>query len=111
MKDYLELLILAYFKEKKDDYSFQEIEDLIGINLTQLGDLLEKLIGEKYLKYENNLLKLSLKGRFVLLESELENYSMDSNNIEERFEEEKWELDKPYCPHEFSKEIWRNNHK
>ena len=67
MDDYLELLILAYFREVGEEYSLYELKEIIGVSIKQIEEMVDALLDEKLLMYQNYLLTLSIKGRINLL--------------------------------------------
>ena len=108
MSEYIKLLILAYFKQYKKEYSFSDIASRIGLSEIQVSEYISDLINDICIEYKDDLLQLTLTGRNRLADSYLENYEFDAN-IESLFTEEKWEINKVYVPHEFSKKRWRGS--
>ena len=108
MNDFIILLILAYFKEYKTNYDIVDLSAKIGCSVNQTIDFLEKMICSQYLFYENNLLRLTLKGRTILYNSNMDFYSFECKD-DNKIKSTPWPVDKVYCPHEFSKEKWREN--
>lgn len=106
MDEYIRLLILAYFKEFKEEYNLVELKEKIGISFNMLDNYISELIESDKLYYKHNMLSISQKGRIQLMNSELENYSF-CNDLEKEFLNEKWNIEKIYCVHEFSKKKWR----
>ena len=112
LDEFSELLILAYFKEYKDDYSLFELKELLGVSFESLDNGLEELIHDEQLCLnDRNLLSLTHKGRIRLMDSGMENYSFKQDNTHDNCEVEKWPLTKPYCVHDFAKFKWRGSEK
>ena len=110
MDEYIELLILAYFREFHKEYDLTDLKNKIGISYTMLDEYLSKLVDEQKLKYIDNLLRITKEGRIALMNSELESYSY-SQELEQIYSSEKWSLDKIYCVHKFGDKKWRGNRK
>ncbi len=108
MTEYIELLVLAYFKQFSEQYSFGDISCKIGLSEMQVSDYVFSLVEHGQLAYEKDLLKITLLGRNRLANSTMENYKFDVQ-VEDLFENERWPLTRVYCPHEFSKKRWRGN--
>ena len=98
MDEYISLLILAYFKEFKEEYNLTELKEKIGISFNMLDNYICELVEEEKLHYKQNMLSVSQKGRLELLKSDLENYSF-CNDLEGGFSDEKWSIEKIYCVH------------
>lgn len=111
MDDYLELLILAYFREVGEEYSLYELKEIIGVSIKQIEEMVDALLDEKLLMYQNYLLTLSIKGRNKLANSEMENYSFKSDNYIIMNKRERWPLEKPYPIHDFLTNKWRGSEK
>ena len=107
MNEFVQLLILAYFKEFSSNYSIVDLARRIGCSTIQILDYLECLINNELLFYENGLLRLTIKGRNTLYEKNMDDYYFEQNIQEVNFD--KWTTDMIYCPQEFSKEKWRGN--
>lgn len=104
MDEYNKLLILAYFKEYRENYSFSEIKRHLGITNMYLYTLLNQLISDELLIYKEYLLTLSLKGRIYIMNNNMDWFKfieIPDTNINEN----KWPIDKPYIPKNFSKKI------
>ena len=108
MNNYIELLILAYFKQFQEQYSFGDISRKIGLSELQVSDYISRLVGFKQLIYEDSLLQLTIEGINRLADSSLANYQFDVD-IKTLFEGDRWPVTRIYCPHEFSKNRWRGN--
>lgn len=111
MSEKLELLVLAYFRDTKENYLIREISELIGISLGTVNSILDIFFEKKFLEYKDNLISLSFIGRIRLMNSTMEYYSFLDNDIEEEYTKEKLEIDKPYLIRDFSKKSWRKNHR
>lgn len=108
MSDFIQLIILAYFKEYKSNYSIVDLSNRIGCSIGKTMEYLENLINKELLIYESDLLRLTLKGRITIFENSMDNYSFEQNTLNgDRIEN--LTVEQVYCPHEFSKEKWREN--
>ncbi|QOX65113.1 hypothetical protein FRZ06_18065 [Anoxybacterium hadale] len=105
MDEYLRLLMLAYFKEKKEKYSLYELRKNLGIAESYTLELINQLLEDGLLEIKNNLLSLSHKGRIFLMNNSLDWFSFEIEPMEQLFFHERWPLDKPYAPKNFSKKI------
>ena len=108
MNRYIELLILSYFKQYQEQYSFGDIAGKIGLSELQVSNYISNLIECGQLKYENDLLRITLSGRNMIAHSAMENYEFNAD-VESLFESERWPITKVYCPKQFSKKRWRGN--
>ena len=106
--EYLLLLILAYFKEHVEDYSFAELADELGCSIIKLSDYIEKLISAYLLEYHNNLLSITLEGLNYLCQEGMAYYTFDAK-INDLYENEKLPEDEVYISHAFSKKRWRGS--
>ena len=110
IEEYVELLILAYFRNHVDEYSLSELRHSIGISFAQLEDMLERMIVEKKLIYEESMLRISFAGRLWLMNSPMEEYyEAKEGELENSVLKEAWPLDKPFYVRNFSKKKWRNS--
>lgn len=105
-EEYLKQLILVYFKEYGENYDILDLGSKIGITITTLSDYIYELIENNFLRYEDDLLQLTLKGRIYLSNTLMEDYTFKSD-ISLLYEHNKWDINKIYCVHEFSKKKWR----
>ena len=104
--EYFELLVLAYFRQYKNEYSISDISNNIGISEIFASDLILDLVNKGELKYNDDLLRITVKGRNRLCNSSLESYSFDAD-LGSIFLNKRWDKNKVYVPHEFSKYRWR----
>jgi hypothetical protein len=112
--DFLVPLILAYFKEYGTSYSLIDLHDLIGVSMSKLDHSIDELFDDGFLEYNSdNLMSLSFKGRMLLKDTPMEQYSFRSGMVSSDADEmiEKWETDKPYPIRCFSKNKWRGSEK
>ena len=63
MDEFIEMLILAYFKTHPTDYSFQALAGLLGLSVKKTTACVQELLDQGYLAYSDSLLALTLKGR------------------------------------------------
>lgn len=108
MDRYVQLLILAYFREFKTEYNLTDLREKTGIPFHMLDDYAEEMMKAAMLQYEDNMICISETGRLELMYSEMEDYSYISK-LEEVFSGKKWETDKVYCIRRFSEKKWRGN--
>lgn len=52
MDEYMELLILVYFKQYEQNYSIFDLKEKIGISLAMLNTMLDNMIKKKYFVYQ-----------------------------------------------------------
>lgn len=109
MDNYVEALVLAYFKQFSRDYSLYDLKDKIGISMGLLNEILDSLFRRGLLEYRDNLIGLSKRGRITLSNSELDGYFFDEEEYLEKEDSTKWPLDKVYVVHGFSKKKWRGS--
>ena len=108
MDEYLVLLVLVYFKEHTLEYDLEELRERIGVTFEQLFELINYMFEEKLLKYVELKMTLSFKGRLLLMNSNMENYTEREQCNVQTFKE-RWPMDKPFYVHDFSKKKWRNS--
>ncbi len=107
MNEYVELLILAYFREYKARYSVSDLAYKLGVTLDLLNSYLEELLEKKELCINENIISISKEGRLVLGNSDMENYSFDSESYLIDDGKESWPKEKVYPVHGFSNNKWR----
>lgn len=66
MKEYRKLLVLQYLNEIKKEYTIQGIFARLGFEMETGNKLLDEMFKEDLLKYENNLITITKKGRKIL---------------------------------------------
>ena len=109
MEEYVELLVLVYFRDHTEEYSFSELREMIGVSLKQLDEIIDRMICEKKLIYEDSMLRISFGGRIMLMDSSMEDYRIvNEEEINSRLLKANWPIDKPYFVSKFSKKKWRN---
>ena len=111
MDEYIELLILAYFKEYGQNYSIYDLKEKIGISLAMLNTILDNMIEKDILCIDNNILVITQSGRILLGDSEMEAYSFLDDNFSATNNIIKWPIDKVYPIQGFSKNKWRGSGK
>lgn len=107
MNEYVELLILAYFREYGARYSALDLLCKLGVTLDLLNSYLEELLERKELCINENMISISKEGRLALNDSDMENYSFDSESYLIDGGKEKWPKERAYPVHCFSKNKWR----
>lgn len=109
MEEYIELLVLTYFRDHTEEYSLSELREMIGVSLKQLDEIIDRMICEKKLIYEDSMLRISFDGRIMLMDSSMEDYHIvNEEEINSRLLKANWPIDKPYFVSKFSKKKWRN---
>ncbi len=111
MNEYVELLILAYFREYSTRYTASDLAYKLGVTIELLNSYLEELLEKKELCIKENMISISKEGRLVLENSDMENYSFDSESYLIDSGKEKWPKEKVYPVHGFSKNKWRGGGK
>lgn len=111
MNEYVKLLILAYFREYRTRYSASDLATKLGVTLDLLNSYIEELFAKKELCINENMISISKEGRLVLENSDMENYSFDSESYLIKGSKEKWPKEKVYPVHGFSKNKWRGGGK
>lgn len=109
MDNYVECLVLAYFKQFGQEYSLYDLKDKIGISMGLLNEILDSLFQRELLEYRDNLIVLSKRGRLALSNSELEEYLFGEEKYLGKEEVTKWPLEKVFVVHGFSKSKWRGS--
>ena len=105
MNDYIELMILSYFKQNSE-YSYAELAQLLGLPIITVSNHIENLISRNLLEYKDRLITLSFKGRIVLQNSELEFYDYFNTNINfDNFRNNAWPIERVYVPDNFLKKV------
>lgn len=106
MDNYLKSLILAYFKQAQC-YSISAIARMLGTSMRKTMDLIDELLDEGNLIYQDSLLHLSTAGRL-----QIQNYDVDYlifDNTEFQIPkvnpEEAWPKDKIYIPENFLRKL------
>ena len=103
MIEYVELLILAYFREYGARYSASDLANKLGVTLDLLNSYLEEMLEKKELCIKENMISISKEGRLILDDSamfESESYLINGGK-------EKWPKEKVYPVRGFSKNKWR----
>jgi len=108
MDEYVELLILAYFKEFHENYDLTVLKEKVGLSYGMLDEYLNELIDNNKIEYRNNLLVITQLGRLSLAKSKLENYSYTSD-LDKIYSNDSFDLETIYCVHEFSNKKWRGS--
>lgn len=107
MIEYVELLILAYFREYGTRYSASDLANKLGVTLDLLNSYLEEMLERKELCIKENMISISKEGRLILDDSAMENYSFESESYLINVGKERWPKEKVYPVHGFSKNKWR----
>lgn len=103
--EYITCLVLAYFKEKKANYSISELSELLGYDNARVEDLLYRMIANGLLHYVDNLLVVSQKGLTFLISRNYEDVNMQCEEyvMPHICPDKALTQDAPYVPKGFSK--------
>lgn len=106
MDEYLTLLVLAYFRQKKE-YSVLELAQTLGISMERIIEIIDASIEREDLAYLENRLQLTVLGRLRLQNQCMDFYSFNSGVLEiPRVDMKKaWGLDRIYIPNGFLEKI------
>lgn len=106
MDDYLELLILAYFKQSRS-YSIRSIASMLGTSLRKTSDLIDDLLEKKYLIYIDGLLQLSDVGRLQIQNHDVDYLHFDSDEfrVPKVNPSEAWPKERIYIPEKFLRKL------
>jgi len=109
MDNFIQELILAYFKVKKSQYSFREIAEHLGISLNATTECIQTLISQDELEYADSLLRLTLKGRTRIQNSAVDYLTFDQAEANYQISDvdmnEAWPIDQVYIPKRFSRKV------
>lgn len=109
MDEFVQELILAYFKERKEQYSFQELAMFFGISQNAATEYIQSLISLGELEYSDSLLRLTLKGRTRIQNSSVDYFRFNqeevSNINSDVNVQEAWPIDRVYIPKSFSRKV------
>ena len=107
MNNYTELIVLSYFKQYGEKYDVSELMRLAGLTAYQLNNILENMIKEERLFYDDYLLSITEKGMASLVASNLAlyNFNDDSYDICDINKEKSIALGFPYVPENFDAKV------
>lgn len=109
MDEFLQELILAYFKAKNSQYSFKEIAALLGISQSVTIEYIQELMALGELEYRDSLLCLTLKGRTRIQNTALDYFTFDQDQTDYMISDvnmnEAWPIDRVYIPKHFSRKV------
>lgn len=102
MTEYQKTLFLTYFKDCCG-VDFGELSSLLGLSGSILDKLINEMLENEYIAYENYVLKITKKGIRYLISKDQINSCLESDcfilrNISP---EDALPLDKPYVPKNF----------
>lgn len=109
MEDLLKQIALSYFLYRNKKYSYRELAEVIGVSISDVGDLIESLLTENLIIFKDGLIKLTVKGRAEVAISKFEKFNYVSNNEEKSLEEEKVKLMEPFYPKNFHRKKWKGS--
>ncbi|MBQ8617345.1 MAG: winged helix-turn-helix domain-containing protein [Clostridia bacterium] len=102
MDEFVYELILAYFKDKKDEYSFRELASDLGLSVSSVTKYIQDLISYGDLEYVNSMLCISLQGRVRIQNKPVDyftfNYETAELEVDNIAPRKQWPLDKVYFP-------------
>lgn len=81
MNDYIILLALAYFKERREHYIIGELSEILGQNSEQTVELVEYLLERNYISYVNDLLAITSKGVTLLISNNSVSLSIQAEDF------------------------------
>lgn len=99
VKSFRKVLILQYLRKKGPDYLIHEIKDELGLTYYGISTLLEEMLEEGLLVYNDNVLQMTFKGRIRLQNSGMEEFNNNKNEpvtqdsdmyIMKKFSKAKW---------------------
>ena len=107
MDEYINSLVLAYFKSNQDDYSFHTLAKMLGLTVENLEEYIDNHIKNGNLKYINNMLKLTSTGRLAIMNDSVDyfDFEEDSIRIDAIDSASAWPVDKPYLPEKFTSKL------
>lgn len=76
MNNYSISLFLSYLKEKKENYSINELMRILGYTVKQMDEFISYLLSKKYIKYVNSLLCVTPKGFTFLISKNQDEFSI-----------------------------------
>ncbi len=97
--EYKELLLLAYFRDRYKEYDYSEVVKILGVTYKTLQIMIDKLIENKLVKKTTQFLVVTKQGEKLLREKQLTKFFSNDKETEKR---EKWDINKPYIPKNFS---------
>lgn len=108
MNDFFKGYILAYFKDRNNDYSFHDLAKSLGISIEKIDEVITSLVQEEDLAYnEKHTLNLTAKGRMMILNCK-EDYVKPPNNIllyNIIEPDSAWPIDRAYVPETFTSKL------
>ncbi len=103
MDEYLKDLILLFFENHKENYSIGLLMSTIGVDKSEVDELIDSLINEELLVYKDYLLSLTENGKIKIekyIDLNIESKKLNIKEIE--FNEVKRP---PYIPRGFNKKV------
>lgn len=102
MTEYQKTLFLTYFKDCCH-IDFGELSSLLGLSGGILDQLINEMLENEYIAYENYVLKITDKGIRYLISKDQINSCLESNSFILRniSPENSLPLDEPYVPKNF----------
>ncbi len=107
MDEYINLLVLAYFKNNQDDYSYLKLSRMLGLTIANLEKYIDENIENRNLQITNDMLQLTPKGRLLLMNKSIDSLDFTEEAIESDFINplNAWALDRPYVPEKFTSKL------
>ena len=105
MYEYLQKMILAYFKEH-NTYSTIDLSKRLGIPVERTVEIIEELIDLEEINIEDGTIVLTLKGR-LKLQNEIEDFYVfdDYREIPKVNFVDRWDINRIYVPDRFMKKL------
>ena len=99
--NFKEAIILAYFKMRNGQYSYEELSRETGLSSSEVARIMMDLLSEGFLKISNGMIELSFKGRIRLQESNMEFFEFEDNNSVDEYKRNAVSIDEVYLPINF----------
>ena len=105
MDEYLQKMILAYFKEHST-YSTIDLSRRLGVSVERTVEIIEKLVDLEAVDIKEGTMVLTLKGRLKLQNKIEDCYIFDGHkDITKVNFVERWDINKIYVPDRFMKKL------
>ena len=97
--EYKEMLLLAYFQSNYKTYKYSEAVRILGVTYDELKSLIDVLVAKQLLFQAENYLIVTKNGEQKLFNEQMSFYFKEKSATNEI---EKWDVNKPYIPIDFS---------
>ena len=105
MLNYKNKLILAYFNNVGDSYSYRELIELFGLTTIQLEKILEDLIEREYLIIKEGYILTSKAKKILEEEKGITSNIFENDMGEEIFTNRPLDFSEVYIPKNFDKKL------